>query len=424
MGVLAATALDSSMTGIETTLALSAVAYTTAMWAVGIFGLRTYGWTGTGFSIPLATTHLLVFCSSFTRAVILLMVDSLARPYMRERGLLDDTQPSSAYSMYPSHSPACRWTNTDTSTSDIKARSGDKSQENLDDYIPLTFSPVRSVPKYGRLDHMAAFWSNKPCDMTASSQVLDLLAEPSPLGARLLLRDGPLSTGLCKDLRINDDNIEVLLKRSECKVSESRRIHSEKRENWRANQSFSLQGAHGSQKSTSRHQDAEVEPRVLLSSLARHKDSVTGGEFVWLNRLSGQSSESEGVTIYDRFLVGMNARRTNTPSRCLPNSDMNTDGTRRSSTDLENTRRAANGDGSNGQTVAKQRRQVAKHTKNKDQNEESHERKRSHSDIELSLTLTAREERMSRRERGRLRYMKKPPPNRLRLATYIYKSEK
>ncbi|KAK3783346.1 hypothetical protein RRG08_044352 [Elysia crispata] len=422
MGVLATATLNSIMTGIETTLVFIAVAYNTAFWTLIIFGLRTCGsWLGTNFSVPLATTHLLRFCSSFTRAVILLMVDQLAKPYMRDRGILNDTQLSSAYSTDQYPSQLWRWTHTDTSTSDTKIRSREDSQGKLDGYIPLTLSPMRSTRNFQHENEdMAAFWSNKPCDLMTSGQMANIFAEPAAVRPRLPLYDISYSASLSEVSGNRDESIEELTQRSKIEVSKNRHVQKKNREIRRTNSPFPLLGVFDPQES--RHtSDKEYEPRLLMSPRTRHKESVAKGEFVWLNRQS--DSESDGVTIYDRFLVQKNVHRS---LSAMPYSfavtgeasEVSMETARRPGADTGVLLRMTNRERCR-LTAANRRRLFGKH-----HNELPCERSKSDSDNELSIVLSSRDERMKRREEGKLRYLKKPPPNRLRLATYLHQSDK
>ncbi|RUS83857.1 hypothetical protein EGW08_008398 [Elysia chlorotica] len=413
MGVLATVALNSSITGIETTLMLIAVAYNTAFWTLIIFGLRTCGsWLGTDFSVPLATTHLLRFCSSFTRAVILLMADQLARPYMRDRGILSDTQQSSSYSTDQYHSPKRRWTHTDTSTSDTKVRSREDSQGKVDGYIPLTLSSQHSTRNYQHINEdMAAFWSNEPCDLMTSTQMANNFSEPATMRHRLQLFD----TSYTKDLSDVNRNGSVgdLTQRSKSEVSKYKRVQKEKKEIRRTNQPVPLIGAFNPQNNR-QNIDKETTPRVLLSPIPRPKERVKKSDFVWLNRLS--DSESDGVTIYDRFLVKKNVCKLNTMPYSFAISDdateMIMEDARRSGADARVLVRMTNGESS--------RRSAAKRPTPRRSSVDRNELLVEHSVNDFGMVLSSRDERMRRREEGKLRYLKKPPPNRLRLTTYLY----
>ncbi|GFR64240.1 hypothetical protein ElyMa_001916600 [Elysia marginata] len=407
MGVLAAATLNSSMTGIETTLALIAVAYITALWTLAIFGLRTYGtWAGNNFSIPLATTHLLCFCSSFTRAVIFLMVDRLARPYMRERGFLDDAQPSSAYSTDLYQSLTRPRTQNNTSTSDTKVRASGDSQGKSSAYIPVTLPPIHtahSIQEGG----LTAFWSNKPCELITSSQMLNIFAEPAAVRSRLLLYDGPRSADLSEDQSISNGNDEGLTKRSKQKASEGRRIYRDKTEQKQYKHTVPFLETFDYEEG--RFQDKEPEPCVLLPSPTKRKENMTKGNFVWLNRLN--STESEGVTIYDRFRIEKKSHRMNKLPVGLSNRANKVQVSeakrcQRSSADTGFVIRVSNGETcTTSRAAVKKRRQFAK--SNKPQNEMSCDQSRRSGATEMTTSLSGRGERRTSGEEGTSHSLKK-----------------
>ncbi|GFN94094.1 hypothetical protein PoB_002060000 [Plakobranchus ocellatus] len=414
MGVLASFTLKSSMTGMETTLGFTAVAYSTALWTLSIFGLRVYGtWTASGFSLPLATTHLLRFSSGFTRAVIFVMVNHLARPYLRDRGFLDNSQLSSAYSEQYRNS-VWRWAQTDTSTSNSTVRTKEDSQVRPDSRVMQT--PVES-PMHKICDSdMAAFWSNKPCDEIMSDERINRRAESAFNKSILPIRNFLPEKSPKRDCRNSDDYAEVIIKNFENEEPKKRLCRREDGASRRLNKNFSILSAFGPQSNRQHH--GEVEAKISLSTSTRHKNSFTGGEFIWLNRLS--DSESEGVVIYDRFLVEKTNHKLSSLLFGLADKDM-TDETdidaRRQSEDTNIPIRVVNKVGS---VDGQRRRTISRQSK--DESEATSKEKRSKSGSDM--TTASIDDQYSRREKGKARYPKEPPPGRLCGATYSYTHDK